>query len=382
MIIKTLSAFGFRNLHTESVPLIHGINILHGANAQGKTNFIESIYFASLGRSLRGVHDVELIGFNEKLAAVSVEIFNDFTGSDLKIDAYIQRELTKAKKSVCLNNVPIRHMKDLFGELLLVVFTPDDLRLVKSGPAERRRFMDMEICQLSGVYYGDLREYYRVLRQRNALLKMIKNDTKQMDLLSVYDEQLAIYGVKIMMAREKFIMQLSEIANHIHHEITNGLEHLMLAYTPDIRHSAKSGKLVFESVSHLKQIYQDILKKSQKNDIVRGSTSHGIHKDDVDFVLNKVSLKLFGSQGQMRTAALSAKLAEAEIIKEHTRNNPVLLLDDVFSELDASRQKFLLKKIESIQTIITCTGIEDILRVTKPDHAHIMQVKNGTIETK
>ena len=341
----------------DGVELSPSINIFHGDNAQGKTNFLEAVYFCAFGRSLRTTSDRELVSFDADFAHVRL-----VRGGSV-LDAYIKKDGARAVKRISVDRVPVVHVKDLFGRLLVVMFTPEDLRLIKSGPAERRRFMDMEICQLSPVYYGDLREYHRALKQRNALLKILQRDKSQVDSLAVWDEQLVKYGKRIMRTRASFVGKIAEFSRDIHMNITQGAEALEVMYSPDINNAEN---------------YLWDMEKSHNRDISQGSTSHGIHKDDINFAINGISARNFGSQGQQRTAALSIKLAEIEIIKQSTGETPVLLLDDVLSELDSSRQKFLLSQIKDLQTLITCTGLEDVLSKAMGEH-RIMHVKNGVI---
>ena len=363
MWISSISANGFRNLDIIDQELSQGVNILHGMNAQGKTSFLEAVYFCAFGRSLRAGSDKDLIQFGQTDAHVRVDINRD--GYTSALDAHIERNGTKSKKGLAVNHVPIRHMKDLFGRLLVVMFSPEDLRLIKAGPYERRRFMDMEICQLSPVYYSDLKEYYRALKQRNVLLKSLQKDKNSSlkDSISIWDEQLANYGQRIMKQRLLFVKRINDIAHEIHLNITQGAENLVLTYEP--------------SVANL-ETYLESLGKYHIRDMMQGTTTLGIHKDDINFTINDISARFFGSQGQQRTAALSAKLAEIEIIKQSTKETPVLLLDDVLSELDGSRQKFLLEQIKNLQTLVTCTGLEDIL-LTMKDHK-IMKMIEGRIE--
>jgi len=353
MYINKLSAAGFRNLNISGIELSPNINILHGNNAQGKTNFLEAVYFCGFGRSMRGVPERELICFGQDTAFIKAEIVrgNYCRVQDVKIQ--------NGAKSILIDQMAVRHMKDLFGRLLIVMFAPEDLRLIKAGPSERRRFMDMEICQLSPIYYSDLREYHRALKQRNALLKILQKDKSQLDSLSIWDEQLQKYGRKITKTRESFISKINNISKEIHSHITQGKEDLTIFYTS----------------SHVEN-----LAKYHSRDIYQGTTGHGIHKDDINFTINGISARSFGSQGQQRTAALSAKLAEIEIIKQSTGETPVLLLDDVLSELDNSRQKFLLSKISDLQVIITCTGVEESLAALG-EH-RIMHVDGGEIAIK
>jgi len=336
--IKKFSAAGFRNLKTQCL-LSPDINVIFGDNAQGKTNLLEAIYFCAFGRSLRARADGELVAWGEDAAQIRLETQRGGISSTL--DARLETMGRKTSKYISIDFLPVKHMKDLFGRLLVVMFSPEDLRLIKAGPAERRRFMDMEICQLSPVYYNDLREYHRALKQRNALLKILQKDRSQSDSLSVWDEQLKKYGTRIMKTRTAFVKKISEIAAEIHKNITSG-EVLALEYKSSV--DADS--------------YAAVLKNSRERDIQRGTTCEGIHTDDIEFTINDVSARHFGSQGQQRTAALSAKLAEIEIIRESTGETPILLLDDVLSELDKNRQKFLFRQISNLQTIITCTGTE------------------------
>ena len=361
MWISHITATGFRNLDITGQDLSEGVNILYGQNAQGKTSFLEAVYFCAFGRSLRAGADKDLINFDQNAAHVQVDIYRQ--GHCATLDAHIERLGSKSKKGLAVNHVPIRHMKDLFGRLLVVMFSPEDLKLIKAGPYERRRFMDMEICQLSPVYYSDLKEYYRALKQRNALLKMLFKDKSLADSLGVWDQQLASYGARIMKHRASFVKKINDIAGEIHHHITQGAERLTLSYEPSIIKA---------------DAYLESLAKAHGRDMSQGTTTLGIHKDDIGFTINDISARFFGSQGQQRTAALSAKLAEIEIIKQSTGETPILLLDDVLSELDGSRQKFLLDQIKNLQTLVTCTGLEDIL-LTMQDHK-IMKMVDGRIQ--
>ena len=360
MWVSSFSANGFRNLKIQGQELYNGVNIIHGMNAQGKTSLLEAVYFCAFGRSLRAGYDKELVNFDMQNAHVSVEINRD--GYSSTLDAYVKREGAKSVKGLCVNQVPINHIKDLFGRLLVVMFSPEDLRLIKAGPYERRRFMDMEMCQLSPIYYSDLREYHRTLKQRNALLKILRQDKTQQDSLAVWDSQIAHYGKRIMDHRAKFIKRINNIAKEIHLNITQGGELLELTYAPSISDG---------------DLYLSSLEKAHFRDITQATTTLGVHKDDVNFSINNISARYFGSQGQQRTAALSVKLAEIEIIKQSTKETPVLLLDDVLSELDGDRQNFLLQQITSLQTLITCTGLEDILLNMKGHK--IMQMVDGCI---
>jgi len=277
-----------------------------------------------------------------------------------RIDVHLCRD---GKKRAAVNHAPVRKLGDLFGNLLTVVFSPEDLKLIKSGPGERRRFMDIELCELNRVYYYDLQQYYRALKQRNNLLREIRKHSAAADTLPVWDRQLADYGQKISKRRGAFLELLNPIASEIHARITSQKESLKISYDPNAPASS----------------LEDLLAQNRGKDIAQGSTSVGIHRDDLIFSVNGVDCRTYGSQGQQRTASLSAKLAEVRFIREHKNHDPVLLLDDVLSELDRDRQRFLLESMEHIQIIMTCTGVEDILRNT-PAGSKIMRVSGGRID--
>ena len=361
MWVKKISAEGFRNLSISNEYFTNGVNIIHGDNAQGKTNILEAIYFCAIGRSPRADNSRELICFGKEEAHVQVEVERD--NYPFTIDAHIQQSGSKSTKTLSIGRVAVKNTRELFGRLMVVLFSPEDLRLIKSGPSERRRFMDMEICQLSPVYYSDLRDYYRALKQRNQLLKQLRRDRSQAESLYIWDEQLIKSGLRIMRTRSAFITKISEIAQETHKSITSGKETLTLTYQPNIQ---------------TPETYPDIMAKSHERDIITGTTSKGIHKDDILFTINDIPARNYGSQGQQRTAALSAKLAEIELISTSTKTTPVLLLDDVLSELDGNRQRFLLTQIQDLQTILTCTGLEDVL-TQNITQAQTIQIKSGKI---
>jgi len=363
MVIKNLSATNFRNLDVSGQELSDGINIFYGNNAQGKTNFLEAIYFCAFGRSLRVRHDNELVKWGESSAFIRLDALrSEFFYT---IDAGIKCEGRKSKKNILFDKLPIKHMKELFGKILVVMFSPEDLRLIKSGPSERRRFMDMEICQLSPVYYNDLKEYHRTLKQRNVMLKTLQKDKRDKDSLEIWDKQLIKFGQRIIKTRQGFINKINIIAKEIHKNITEGKEDLEINYKPG---------LTLEN-------FETAIKKYHDRDIIRGVTVEGTHTDDIEFLIDGKSAKVFGSQGQQRTAALSTKMAEIKIIEQNTSETPVLLLDDVLSELDGTRQTFLLKQITNMQTLITCTGVEDILTKKLTTNAKILNVDNGKVRS-
>jgi len=359
MHITKVSLSNFRNISKTEVNLGEGINIFFGDNGQGKTNFLESIYFASMGRSHRTAKDKDLIKIDEKVAFARVCVQNE------RHQDYISFEIEKESKKIAVNNTPIKKLGELFGHLLCVIFSPEDLSLLKMGPQVRRRFMDMELCQLYPSYYYNLRMYYSVIRQRNNLLRAVKNTPSLMDTLDIWEEQMVAYGMPIMEARERFIKKISTIAEKNQSEITGGKDRLEVIYK-----------------NHVDcDLFLDKLIKSRNLDIMRGFTSVGIHKDDVEFKINDKAAKNYASQGQQRTAALSIKLAEIDLIKEERGQTPVLLLDDLLSELDATRQEYLMDKIKGLQSIITMTGAEgNFKKYISVEKAQTFKVEQGKLD--
>ena len=354
MQIKKVFIKDFRNIDEISLDLANGINILYGENAQGKTNFLEALYLCASGRSIRTNNDNDLIKFGLNQANVNV-ILEDGE----KIDVNILRD---KKKIIAVNNVKINKLGELFGKLFTVIFSPEDLQLVKSNPASRRKFMDTELCQISKIYYYELKQYYRVLHQRNNMLKKICDNNFSCEILDTWDEQLIHYGINIIKHREKFIKQIDTEAMKIYSHVTNEQENLNVIYKPNTT----------------AEDFQNKLEKHRKYDILMGSTSIGIHKDDLNFEINGVSAKNFASQGQQKSVALSLKLAEINLINETTNKFPTLLLDDILSELDESRQLFLFDAIKNFQVVLTCTGIENVIK--KNIHtANFLKVVGGKI---
>ncbi len=357
MFVKEVKLKNFRNYEDLNIELSPTVNIFTGLNAQGKTNLLESIFITSIGKSFRSKSDKDTIKFGEDFAYIKLEV-SDETVTD-KIEMRIDKN---GKKSILINGLSIKKHSELMGISLIVSFSPDDLAILKNSPAERRRFMDVELCQLSNVYYYNLKQYNSILKQRNTLLKTLKYDPKQRESLFVWDTQLVEYGCKIINSRESFIREIASLAKKIHHDITNGKEDLEVVYKPNVT----------------KDNFLQKLEKSIDRDSLTGTTSYGVHKDDINFSINGIDVRLFGSQGQQRTTALSLKLAEIDLIKESKNRNPILLLDDVLSELDKERQGFLIDKINEIQVILTCTGVDDFIDRFESQYK-IFYVDNGVI---
>ena len=279
---------------------------------------------------------------------------------EYQIDMHLR---SRGSKGVAINRIPIKKASELFGILNIVFFSPEDLNIIKEGPAERRRFLDAELCQLDKVYLSDLAKYNKILNQRNKLLKDINFRPDLAETLSVWDMQLVETGKRIIQRRKIFIEELNEIIGQIHSNISGGKEHLILKYEPNIDD-------IF---------FGDELIKAKSKDLKLCQTTVGPHRDDMLFSVNGIDIRKFGSQGQQRTSALSLKLSEIEIVKKSIHNTPVLLLDDVLSELDSNRQNYLLNSISDIQTIITCTGLEEFVR-NRFEINKVFKIINGKVE--
>ena len=341
MILKSVALNHFRNYSDLSLEFDNGTNILYGDNAQGKTNVLESVYVSGTTRSHKGSKDRELIQFGEEEAHIRTVV--EKKEKIYQIDMHIKKSRSKG---IAINKIPIKRAAELFGILNIVFFSPEDLNIIKNGPSERRRFLDVELCQLDKIYLFHLTNYNRILNQRNKLLKDINFRPELKDTLPVWDMQLIDYGKKIIASRKKFVNRLNEIVYGIHKKISGDREELILRYEPD----AEEEKL------------EEELMKNQERDLKLGMTSVGPHRDDMCFLIRDIDIRRFGSQGQQRSCALSLKLSEIELVKESIQETPVLILDDVLSELDSSRQNFLLNSIHDIQTIITCTGLDEFVK--------------------
>lgn len=348
MKIDLLTLYNYRNYNNLNLKLSSNINIFTGFNAQGKTNIIEAIYFSSLGISHRTRTEGDLILWGKDEASINVKFSKRDINSILKII------LKKNKRKELNFNGEIIKQKDLPGLLTMILFSPEDLMLIKGSPLLRRRFIDIELSQISRIYYNELVQYNRLLLQRNNLLKKIRENKKLIPMLDTWDEQIAKAAAFIVEKRLRGIKKLSKLAQEIHYEISQKMEILDIRYNI---HNYKNEAL--NSFDDLFNFYIQALSKYRDNDIYRGSTSVGPHRDDIDFFINDISLKSFGSQGQQRSSVLSLKLAELEFLKLETGEYPILLLDDVMSELDTRRRDNLLSLLQdnNVQTLITATDI-------------------------
>ena len=340
MIIESIELKNYRNYEELHMELNEGTNILYGDNAQGKTNILEAVYVCCTSKSHKNAKDRDIIRFDQDESHIKMQIrTNDVP---YRIDMHLKKN---KPKGIAINGMPIRRASELFGIANVVCFSPEDLNIIKNGPSERRRFIDMELCQLNKLYVRSLVQYNKVLVQRNKLLKELAFRPDYGETLDVWDMQLVNYGKEVMEYRGDFVCRLNEMIHGIHARLSGQKEDLKICYEPDTAAAQ----------------FEEALKRSRTQDMKQKTTLCGPHRDDISFFVNGIEIRKFGSQGQQRTAALSLKLSELELVKQLIHDRPILLLDDVLSELDAGRQNHLLNAINDIQTIITCTGLDDFV---------------------
>ncbi|MCQ2555282.1 MAG: DNA replication/repair protein RecF [Clostridia bacterium] len=369
MYIKEIYLKDFRNYESLLLQFDKNVNIISGDNAQGKTNLLEAIYISSLLKSFRTSKDHEMISFNKNAALVKIGYVKD--DYDEEIEIIIDKE---NGKNVKLNGVKLKKASEVLDNIYTVIFTPDDLSIVQDEPEKRRKFLDRELCQIKTSYYMNLANYRRVLLQRNAYLKEPRVDR---EILSVWDNELSKYGADIIHERKKFIDKLSVVSSRIHKSITDGREDLIVRYIENVKYVPDRKKQM--------EYFYEKLQASFENDMMRRTTTAGPHKDDLEFIIKdkdkEINARAFGSQGQQRTVSLSVKLSEIDIIKEETGETPVLLLDDVLSELDLKRQEFLIKTLSDVQLFISTAELSDDLLKRLPE-GNTYVVENGKIVLK
>ncbi len=345
MEIKTLSVNNFRNYKNESCEFDSGLNILVGKNAQGKTNLLEAIYLCAIGKSYRTNKEKLFIKNGEKRAQISLNFVK--ASGNTKIDIKFDE---KENKQVYINTIQIKKISELVGELNIVFFFPEDLKLIKDAPQDRRRFMDIDISQASKNYLYLLQKYDKILNQRNKLLKTTSSLEVLNRTIGIWDEQLSEVASKIIFARIKFINKLKPYVEKMHKQLTGDDKVLTISY------QGECGK----SSSEIKKKLLDQFSQNHEKDYELKFTTIGPHRDDIKILLNDLDLRSLGSQGQQRTAALALKLAELEIFEMELKEKPILLLDDVFSELDENRRNRLIEVALRQQTIITCTDLNGV----------------------
>ncbi len=358
MKINNLQLINYRNYNNEKILFKDNINFLVGKNAQGKTNVIEAIYFSAIGKSSRTNKENELINYNKENAKIVVNL--EKKDGTSKIECYLSK---KSKKSIKINEVNILKISQLIGTLNCVYFSPDELKLVKDSASDRRKFMDIDISQISKNYFYAINKYNKVLAQRNKLLKTTKDLEVLKETITIWDESLAKIGAGVIIRRIRFLNKLKKYTKDVHLKLTKNKENLELFYSGIIKDSAEEIE---------KEFLKELNKRLEK-DFKLGFTSFGPHRDDIKFLVNGIDIRSFGSQGQQRTVALTLKIAELEIFKEEIGEYPILLLDDVLSELDSERKLLLLDTVKNVQTIITDTN----LNIDKK--YNIIKIENGAV---
>ncbi len=356
MYVRKLKLAGFRNYKSEEFEFLPGTNILYGNNAQGKTNALEALYLFSIGKSFRTQQDRELINFGENYTKLSVE-YDDKARTN-EIEIAIRRD---RKKQIKINDVPISRMDDLIGKFSVILFSPDELNLTKGSPNARRRFLDIALSQMRPRYYHILRRYNKVLEQRNNLIKKLRfaQNSAAKDTLFVWNEKLAEYGMAIIDYRKQFAEKLYEYAKKIHKEI-----------------SGENFEIRYKSAFDTLEGFKEKLDSNIEREIEQGFTMYGPHRDDIEILTEGKDIKTYGSQGQHRSAVLALKLAQADMVFDDMGEYPILLLDDIMSELDSARRAYLVSKIKNKQVIITCTDADEI-GVT--DDVNFIHIENGQI---
>ena len=367
--IESIKLINFRNYKTLNINLNENMNIFIGKNAQGKTNLLESIYLCATGNSFRTNRDKELINFYKNEAYVGANV--NLNGAKKLIEIKLDRN---RKKRIKINKVELNNLKELNSGLNVVVFSPDDLKIIKDGPFERRNFLDSSISQIRPVYKYNLNKYNKILYQRNNLLKSNKPKSYILTLLEIFDLQLAKVGAELILARKDFLNKLSKETEIIHEKLTLEDEKLTLNYICNV-------DFLDYNKNQIEENFLKSLKYSFKKDLFTGNTETGPHRDDIEIKINGLDTRAFASQGQQRTIVLSIKLSQMEIIYKENGVYPILLLDDVFSELDEERRKYLSKSLSKMQTIITSTdllGLEDLKDMDKS----VFYIEDGTIMHK
>ncbi len=357
MKIKDIKLKNFRNYEDEKASFSEKINIFIGKNGQGKTNLLEALYFSSMGRSFRTSKDKELIRIGMDFTNIHINYIRD--GYDETFKGIIRKD---GKKKLEKSGIVLEKISELMGEILTVIFSPEDLKIVKEEPEKRRKFIDKELCQLSPKYLNSLSKYKKLLLQKNMYLKGEKIDKI---LLDIWNRQLAKEGFYIIKERKKFIEKLEEISNKIMLDITEEKENLKLKYKSN-------------SFGETEEECYELISSSYEDDIRNRTSLIGPHKDDFKIISNDINIRKFGSQGQQRTAALSLKLSELAILENETGRKPILLLDDVMSELDPYRQEYLIKSFNKNQIFITMAELNDGVKKIKDD-INIIEINNGKI---
>ena len=352
MYINKIKLENFRNYEKQEIEFDKNVNIIYGDNAQGKTNILESIFICSLGKSFRTNKDKELINKNKEYA--KIEMISSKEDRNIKINLELSQ-----KKKFNINGIPVKKTSDILGKNYIVLFTPEDITILKNEPSKRRRFLNIMISQLRPMYVHLVNQYNKTLEQRNIYLKQIKYDGKPIENLEIWDNQIVNLGTKIYEYRKECIEKINEKIMDIHLKTTENKEKIKIKY-----------------ISNIGNNYLENLKINKKDDIKKGYTGIGIHRDDFEIYINNNPVSIYGSQGQKRTTIISLKLAEASVIYDEIGERPIILLDDFMSELDKKRIQGLFENIKENQVIITCT---DSFKINNSKYK-LFKVINAKIE--
>ena len=369
MFIKSLELKNFRNYDNFKLSFDEKVNLILGNNAQGKTNLVESIYLSSFGKSFRTGSDYKLIKFGENEAFVKVEAAKDSFDTEVEIIIKSKGSIS-TEKYIKKDRKNISRASELLSNILIVIFSPEDLKIVKDEPEKRRKFINRELCQISLSYYENFSAYRKILLHRNTYLK---EPTINPDVLDAWDIQMAKHGATIIKLREKYIEKIAKLSAEIHKGITGGEEELVIKYEPNLK--------IQPDLKSQEDRFFEFLKMSFNSDLKNKSTQVGPHRDDISFFVNGVDMRSFGSQGQQRTCALSLKLAELSLIKEDTGETPILILDDVMSELDQKRQEYLIETLKDNQLFITTTDMDKSI-LSRIKRASVFHVEEGKVVKK
>lgn len=357
MFIESMELLNYRNYGQLHIDFHKGTNVLYGDNAQGKTNILEAVYVCCTTKSHKGSKDREIVKFGEEESHIKMIVRRDDV--PYRIDMHLKKNRTKG---IAVNGIPIKKASELFGIVNVIFFSPEDLNIIKNGPSERRKFIDLELCQLNKLYVYNLVQYNKVITQRNKLLKDMDGTSSLKETLDIWDIQLVKFGKEVIRLRTEFIRELNELIRGIHAHLSGEKEELSILYEPNVTEA----------------LFEEMLIKNRQQELRQRLTLTGPHRDDLNFIVNGTDIRKFGSQGQQRTAALSLKLAEIELVKRTVKDYPILLLDDVLSELDSKRQEHLLSGISHIQTLITCTGLDDLVN-SKFEMDKIFKIVEGNV---
>jgi len=368
MIVNKLKITNYRNFKEATIDLNSSLNIFIGDNGQGKTNLMESIYLSSIGRTFRLNSENELIKFNENKSSVEISMVKN--NYNTKIELLLEKN---KKKQVSVNGVKLDKTSEMIGILNNVIFTPDDMKIIKGSPIERRKFVNIDISQVKPKYKYLLNKYKKVFTERNIILKNYYTKSENKDIINIWNDYLINTGSEIILYRNEYINKLKKYAVDIYEDISGNKEKFDLSYC------CNTGSTDNIDKDSIKKLFQEKINMNMKHEIQRGTTLFGPHKDDVIIKIDSKECKYFGSQGQQRSAILAIKLAEIEIIKEEIGEYPILLLDDVLSELDNKRKGYLINYIKGIQTVITTTDDHDLNVMTKNYNKNNFYINEGKI---